>query len=106
MFFPAHTTHLLQLLDGMPVLHYKKMHRKAIQEQAHLGNYFYDKIDFLSNIANICAKSLTKKIIHKGFSDCGIHPFNPDLIPNPLIDKWEAQQQSTLEIWDRDEDNI
>ncbi|EED11888.1 conserved hypothetical protein [Talaromyces stipitatus ATCC 10500] len=49
--FPPHTTHLLQPLDGLPFLQYKRVHRRAINEQAHLGGYFYDKIDFLANIA-------------------------------------------------------
>uniref|UniRef100_A0A093V606 Tigger transposable element-derived protein 1 n=1 Tax=Talaromyces marneffei PM1 TaxID=1077442 RepID=A0A093V606_TALMA len=51
--FPAHTTHLLQPLDGMPFLHYKRIHRRAINEQAHLGGYFYDKIDFCANIGRL-----------------------------------------------------
>jgi hypothetical protein len=61
--FPAHTTHLLQPLDGMPFLQYKRIYRRAINEQTHLGGFFFDKIDFCANIGHVRAKALTSRVI-------------------------------------------
>ncbi|EEA21265.1 hypothetical protein TMatcc_009330 [Talaromyces marneffei ATCC 18224] len=100
--FPAHTTHLLQPLDGMPFLHYKRIHRRAINEQAHLGGYFYDKIDFCANIGRVRAEALTSRVIRSGFSQRGLWPFNPDIIVNPLWEKWELQAGQDLQIFNGD----
>jgi hypothetical protein len=77
--FPAHTTHLLQPLDGMPFLQYKRIYRRAINEQAHLGGFFFDKIDFCANIGRVRAEPLTPRVIRSVFSKRGLWPLNPDL---------------------------
>jgi hypothetical protein len=100
--FPAHTTHLLQPLDGMPFLHYKRIHRRSINEQAHLGGFFYDKIDFCANIARVRAEALTPRVIRSGFSKRGLWPFNPDLITDPLWEKWELEAGQDLQIFGAD----
>lgn len=87
--FPAHTSHILQPLDGLPFMQYKRIHRRAINDQAHLGGYFYDKIDFLANIARVRAEAFTPRVIRNGFSARGLWPLNPKLIVGSLIEKWD-----------------
>jgi hypothetical protein len=36
-YFPSHTTHLLQPLDGIPFQQYKHFHGKVVNQQARLG---------------------------------------------------------------------
>lgn len=85
--FPPYTTHILQPLDGLLFMQYKRVHRRAINDQAHLGGYFYDKIDFLANIACVRANALTPQVIRNGFSARGLWPLNLELIIGPLIKK-------------------
>ncbi|KAL3706521.1 hypothetical protein TMatcc_007533 [Talaromyces marneffei ATCC 18224] len=102
--FPPHTTHILQPLDGLPFMQYKRIHRRAINDQAHLGGYFYDKIDFLANIARVRAEALTPRVIQNGFSARGLWPLDPELIVGPLIQKSDLQEGQELQIYDGTEE--
>lgn len=102
--FPPHTTHILQPLDGLPFMQYKRIHRRAINDQAHLGGYFYDKIDFLANIARVRAEALTPRVIRNGFSARGLWPLDPELIVGPLIQKSDLQEGQELQIYDGTEE--
>ncbi|EED12014.1 hypothetical protein TSTA_000860 [Talaromyces stipitatus ATCC 10500] len=77
---------------------------RAINEQAHLGGFFYDKIDFLANIARVRAEAFTPRIIRKGFSDWGLWPLNLDIVVDPLMEKWDIQMGQDLQIFDGDEE--
>ncbi|EED11569.1 hypothetical protein TSTA_008650 [Talaromyces stipitatus ATCC 10500] len=70
----------------------------------HLGGYFYDKIDFLANIARVRADALTPRVIRNGFSARGLWPFNPEIIVGPLIEKWDLQEGQELLIYDGNEE--
>jgi hypothetical protein len=98
--FSPHTTHLLQPLDGLPFMQYKRIHRRAINDQAHLGGYFYDKIDFLANITRVRAEALTPRVIRNGFSARGLWPLNSELIVGPLAEKWDLIEGQELQIYD------
>ncbi|EED12808.1 conserved hypothetical protein [Talaromyces stipitatus ATCC 10500] len=102
--FPPHTPHILQPLHGMPFLHYKRIYRRAINEQAHLGGYFYGKVDFLADIARVRAEALTPRTIRKGFSERGLWTLNPDLIVDRLMAKWEGQMGPDLQGFDGNEE--
>ena len=87
--FLFYITHLLQPLDGLPFMQYKRIHRRAINKQAHLGGIFYDKIDFLANIARVHTEALTPRVIQNGFSARGLWPLNLELIIGSLIKKYD-----------------
>ncbi|EED20634.1 conserved hypothetical protein [Talaromyces stipitatus ATCC 10500] len=90
----------------LPFLQYERVHRRAINEKAHLGGYFYDKIDFLADIARVRADALTLRVIRNGFSARGLWPFNPEIIVGPLIEKWDLQEGQELLIYDNEEPDI
>ena len=77
---PSHTTHLLQPLDVscfQPLKHY---HSKAINAVIRDGCTKISKLEFLTWFQQIRVQTFKKSTILSGFRQCGIHPFNPDIV--------------------------
>lgn len=101
--FPSHTTHFLQPLDGAPFQQYKHFHGQIVNQYALLGSSTFDKCDFLYELKGFRTRALTQRTNRKGFSERGIHPFNPDLITSKLRDKYGSDDEDVLQIYDGDE---
>lgn len=78
--FPPHTTHLLQPLDHKPFQVYKHYYRQTNNMVVQWGGSVKDKRDFLHEIHDVRMKTFTQRTLRQALRDCGIHPFNPDLI--------------------------
>ncbi|OQE21113.1 hypothetical protein PENSTE_c012G09731 [Penicillium steckii] len=95
---PAHTTHLVQPLDGSP---FRALKKKAYRTQnnkvTQWGGDARDAGVFFAEISAIREQALTPKTIRKAFADRGIWPYKPELI----IDKLANEQSPTpeLQIW-------
>jgi hypothetical protein len=101
--FPAHTTHFLQPLDGVPFQQYKHFHGKVVNQYALLGSSTFDKVDFLYELKGFRTRALTQRTNRKGYSDRGIWPLNPDLITSKLRDKYGSDDEDVLQIYNGDE---
>ena len=100
--FPPHTTHLLQPLDGKPFQQLKHYHGKTVNNAARLGYDKFDKRDFLEALPGIRNNAFKPHTIKSGFSDRGIHPYNPDPIVKGLED--QAEPIPDIKIWTGDHD--
>lgn len=78
--FPAHSTHLLQPLDGIPFQQYKQFHGKAVNNLSRLGNFKFDKNDFFEALGHIREQTFTPRVIRHGWKDRGIWPWNPNIV--------------------------
>lgn len=71
----------------MPFLHYKRIHRRSVNEQAHLGSLFYGNIDSCNSIGCVRAEVFNLLVTRSGFSKRGLWPLNRDLLTDPLREK-------------------
>ena len=93
--FPAHTTHLVQPLDGSPFRALKDAFRMKNNMIAQWGGDAEDKAFFFREIAGIRAQALKARTIRKAFADRGIYPLNSALV----IDRLSAQRSPTPELY-------
>lgn len=78
VFFPAHTSHLLQPLDLCPFAQLKDRYRRAIAELASLDDAAPVKKErFISCYQLARNERLTPKNIKAGWKATGIYPWNP-----------------------------
>jgi len=97
---PANTSHFTQPLDDVPFGRYK-WHLKVQQQQLQIdiarggGDVVEDSLLACSYIAERLA--FTKPAIIKGFNDCGIYPFNEEVI----LDRANMNLSVSLQVEDR-----
>lgn len=72
--FPAHSTHLLQPLDGVPFQQYKHIHGRVVNEIARLGGFDFNKNDFFEELRDIRIKTFTPRVIRHGWKQTGMWP--------------------------------
>jgi hypothetical protein len=91
------------MIVGAPFQQYKHFHGQIVNQYALLGSSTFDKCDFLYELKGFRTRALTQRTNRKGFSERGIHPFNPDLITSKLRDKYGSDDEDVLQIYDRNE---
>jgi hypothetical protein len=67
--FPAHSTHFMQPLDGVPFQQYKHIHGRVVSEVARLGGFDFNKNDFFEELRDIRIK--TFRLLHEQFGTVG-----------------------------------
>jgi hypothetical protein len=92
--FPAHTTHIIQPLDGSPFRALKDAFRAKNNSIAQWGGDPSDIGIFFREITGIRQQAFTSRTIRKAFADRGIFPFNPSLVINRL----DAARSPTPEL--------
>ena len=68
----------------MPFQQYKHFHGKEVNKAARLGIKKFEKREFLEALPRVRAQAFKTHTILSGFSQCGINPFNPDLVINAI----------------------
>ncbi|EED14400.1 conserved hypothetical protein [Talaromyces stipitatus ATCC 10500] len=110
-FFPPHSTHFLQPLDGVPFQQYKHVHGRVVNKVARLGGFDFDKNDFFEELRDIRIKTFTTRTIRNGWRERGIWPLNPQLILDKMSspeEEFEAMlaEGDTLKIYGEADDTI
>lgn len=82
--FPSKLTHRLQPLDSHPFLAYKHYYRKHNNQAKKWGGSVTEKADFLRSIHKIRIQTFTGSAVRHSFKDCGIWPFDPEVICEEL----------------------
>jgi hypothetical protein len=79
---PAHTSHLLQLLDVSCYSPLKSVYGYEIGELACQGVFHIDKIEFLHLYPRIRKRIFLLSNIHSGFQATGLIPYKPARVLN------------------------
>ncbi|EED14599.1 conserved hypothetical protein [Talaromyces stipitatus ATCC 10500] len=95
--FPAHSTHFLQPLDGVPFQQYKHVHGRVVNKVARLAGFDFDKNDFFEELHDIRLKTFTNRTIRNGWRERGIWPINPSLILDKMPSPEEAFEAMVAE---------
>ncbi|KAM4062004.1 DDE superfamily endonuclease [Hirsutella rhossiliensis] len=77
LFYPPHSTHLLQALDFGCFSALKNSYGRLVQEKVELGTFRIDKTDFLVLYHQAHRITFTEKTIKNAFEAVGIVPYNP-----------------------------
>jgi hypothetical protein len=85
---PAHSSHILQLLDVTCFSALKRSYGKLVKHQMGLGVNHVDKVDFLLLYQHARAETITSSNACSGFAAMGIVPFNPDRVLSGLLAKF------------------
>ncbi|KAM4064167.1 DDE superfamily endonuclease [Hirsutella rhossiliensis] len=93
LFYPPHSTHLLQALDFGCFSALKNSYGRLVQEKVELGTFRIDKTDFLVLYHQAHRITFTEKTIKNAFEAVGIVPYNPQKVlsrlnvrtPSPLL---------------------
>lgn len=86
--FIPHTTHFAQPLDDKSFLAYKQKYKALNNSINRYGCTTSDQGDFLRDffrdIASVRKEAFTSGTIRSSFRKCGIWPFNPSVVLEPL----------------------
>ncbi|KAF3407697.1 hypothetical protein DPV78_001460 [Talaromyces pinophilus] len=109
--FPAHSTHFLQPLNGVPFQQYKHIHGRVVNKVARLGGFDFDQNNFFKELHDIRLKTFTQQTIRNSWRERGIWPINPDLILSQMPSPEEAfealaAEGDTLKIYGEADDTI
>lgn len=94
---PPHTTHFLQPLDNLPFQQYKHFHGKANDAARKSWNTF-EQQEFLEALPDIQVKAFTSRTIRSSFRHCGLWPFRPSVVLDPLRVKFRSPSPE-MEFW-------
>jgi hypothetical protein len=78
--FPAHSTHFMQPLDGVPFQQYKHIHGRVVNDVACLGGFDFNKNDFFEELSDIRIKTFTTRTIRHGWKERGLWPYSPQIV--------------------------
>ena len=81
---PAHTSHLLQLLNISCYTPLKRVYRHKVQELTRQSVYHINKEDFLSIYVKVRTLIFHEESIKSGFQAAGLVPFNPQRVLSSL----------------------
>ena len=109
--FPAHSTHFLQPLDGVPFQQYKHIHGRVVNKIARLGGFDFDKNDFFEELHDIRVKTFTTRTVRNGWRERGIWPIDSEVILSKMPPPEEAfealaTEGDTLKIYGEADDTI
>ncbi|KAF3406894.1 hypothetical protein DPV78_001412 [Talaromyces pinophilus] len=105
--FPAHSTHLLQPLDGVPFQQYKHIHGRVVNEIARLGGFDFNKNDFFKELRDIRIKTFTPRVIRHGWKQTGIWPLNPRIVLGQMVQPEDAIiEEEAAKIYGEVDDTI
>ena len=76
---PPHSTHFLQPLDVGCFQAFKYWHQEGLNRATRLGNYQFDKMDFLYLFPQMHSRTFTPPTIRHAWLRCGLIPFNPEV---------------------------
>ena len=98
-----HTTHLCQPLDLVVFQPYKHWHGEAIDSAIRRGAEEFDKLDFLSNLAEIREKTFKKTTIQSAWRKAGIIPWNPQIVIDRAQKQWDKFQKTLIPNLSKDD---
>ncbi len=91
---PPHTTHLLQPLDVGLFGPVSQLYQNEIEERTRIRpDDYVDKCDFLEVYNTIRPKAISPHNIESAWHECGLSPFNPEVVlsklepPKTFLDK-------------------
>jgi len=77
---------------------HKHYHGQAVREAAKNGDDVFKRRDFLEKLPSFPQKAFTSRTIQSSFKTCGIYPFNPSIVLDPLKKKMPLDE-TPLEMW-------
>jgi hypothetical protein len=83
--YPPHCTHVLQGLDVVCFAKMKTEFRREIRTFEDLHKTKVKKGDFTGVFGRAFLRSFTKESVEAAFRATGIHPFNPEVIPETAV---------------------
>ena len=84
---PPYLTHLTQPLDVGVFGPWKDQYIEAVDTSFRTGCTDFDKVEFLSILAQVRKKSLKSSSIRHAWQKAGLWPFNPSLVIEPLRER-------------------
>ena len=81
---PPHTSHILQALDSVLFVPFKKSWESSLRKYNHSGRVL-NKVNFWDVFVPAWNSSITPKHIIMGFKKTGINPHNPQVIPTESL---------------------
>lgn len=81
---PAHSSHLLQLLDVGCFAPLKRAYSRFVSDLARAGYNYIDKLDFLTDYPHARAKAFKPQTIQTSFAATGLTPIDPERVLSKL----------------------
>jgi hypothetical protein len=84
LYFPPHSTHILQPFDVGVFLLLKKAHQRDLRRKIMEGALTFTRHDCVTSIYEILRNGFKAHYLMNGFEDAGIWPINPEYILNRM----------------------
>ena len=84
---PAHSTHITQPLDVGVFQPYKTAHGNEIEKAVRNGDAKFNRLSFLAALREMRASVFINGTIRNAWRRCGLWPYDPDVVLNPMKDK-------------------
>ena len=80
LYLPAHSTHLLQLLNVGVFGSLKQNYKTLLAEKTRFTNYNIDKANFISLIQKARRQGISVQNIRSAWRATGLVPYNPSVV--------------------------